>query len=193
MIVNVSEIFRFEMWQQSTNKDKQAFDDPYEVRKWAKYFNINPPSNLLVAYCFYLLECLKKRVEHSVQTQRIDGIKMQSIYKQLSPNYKKINKNNKGKFWIDTEFLISSIKIWQDSKRKVYFGIPQSIKHKSSGVPAYLIFRWLEFGTKNSLGKYIIPPRPLIYPHLSFILQHNSDYWARFIILIMQGKIELKG
>lgn len=193
MIIEMSELFRLEIVQQSNDKRKIRFNDPHEVKMWAKYFNVTP-TELLTAFGFYLLRLLKMRVQHSVETQTIDGMKMAYIYRRLSKHYKKKQPKNTDKFWIDTEFLIRSVRVWRDPqyKTKVYFGIPKSIKHPESKLPAYVLFKFLEFGTKRN-GKQIIPPRPLIYPHMRFLLARKADYWVYFIKLLIDGKIYFKG
>lgn len=192
MIVCLTDVFRVEIVQQSKDPKKVRFSDPNEVRMWAKYFGV-APSDLLVAFGFYIMRVLKARVQHSVETQTIDGMRMSRLYKRISSK-KRGKPQNKDKFWIDTDFLIKSMRVWRDTrnKTKVYIGIPKNIKHPSSGEKAYKIFRWLEFGTKRG-GKQIIPPRPLIYPHFAYILHRKSDYWVYFIKLLIDGKITFKG
>lgn len=192
MIICMDELFRIEVVQQSNDKNKVRFNDPLEVRFWAKKFNIRP-SDLLVAFGYYMLQVLRMRVQHSVQTQTLNGYRMAVLYRRLSKKYRKKQPKNTDKFWVDTDFLIKSIRVWRDPvyKTKVYFGIPKSILHPESKTPVYKLFKFLEFGTKRK-GKQIIPPRPLIYPHLKFILVNKSSYWAYFIKLLMEKKITLK-
>lgn len=189
----MNELFRLEIVQKSQDPKKIRFQDPHEVKFWATYFGLKYPSDLLVAFGYYMLQVLKLRVQHSVETQTIDGRRMSLLYKQLSKKYKKKNPRSTDKFWIDTEFLINSIRVWRDPARvsKVYFGIPKNILHPESKVEAYKIYKYLEFGTKKH-GKQIIPPRPLIYPHLRFIIANKGDYWIYFIKLLMDKKITLK-
>lgn len=164
--------------------------DPLSLKTWAVYMNTQP-EKLLAAYSFYLLQIVKKRVAFSVETQTIDGRAMRSIFKELNPNYKKKNIKNKDKFWYDTQFLIDSLKVWRYNG-VIYLGIPKYIKHPDSGTPAYKIFRYLEFGTKDRTGKQIIPARPLIYPCLRFVINRNKDYWYYFLNLVINGKIKLR-
>lgn len=189
----MDELFRVEVVQQSKDPKKVRFNDPLEVRFWAKKFNIRP-SDLLVAFGYYMLQVLRMRVQHSVQTQTINGARMSILYRRLSKKYRKKQPKNTDKFWVDTDSLIKSIRVWRDStyKTKVYFGIPKSLKHpEPPHVEMFKIFKWLEFGTKRD-GKQIIPPRPLIYPHLRFILVNKDSYWAYFIKLLIEKKITLK-
>lgn len=165
--------------------------DPYQAQRWARYFNLST-RDLIASYSFYLLEVLKKRVAHSVETQTIDGESMRSVFQQLNPHYKKKNKANKDKFWYDTEFLISSMRVWQDDSNRINLGIPKHIKHPTSKTPAYLIFKYLEFGTKTKTGDTAIPPRPIISPHLRFMLKNTESYFLYFIQLCINGTIKLK-
>lgn len=193
MIIAMDELFRLEIVQKSKDPQKVRFSDPHEVAFWAQYFGLKYPSDLLVAFGYYMLRVLRLRVQHSVETQTLNGYRMSILYRQLSRKYRKKNPKNTDKFWLDTEFLIDSIRVWRDPTRitKVYFGIPKNIIHPESKVEARLIFRWLEFGTKKN-GRQIIPPRPLIYPHLKFVLAHKTDYWVYFIKLLIDKKITLK-
>lgn len=182
-------VFRYRLHVQSIYPERQTYKDPYQVRRWARYFNMNP-SDLIASFCFYLLEVLKKRIAFSVETQTIDGRSMKSIFKELNPHYKKQNPKNKDKFWYDTEFLIRSLRVWAYNN-EIFLGIPKHIKHPTSGTPAYLIFQWLEFGTKTKTGKRAIPPRPIIMPHLRFILKRTDVYFIYFIKLCMEKQIVL--
>lgn len=190
MIINMWGLFNYDIVHKPDPKNK----DPYSVRSWARYFRITT-HDLIASYSFYLLQVLKKRVAFSVETQTMDGVSMKSIFKQLNPNYKKRNQKNKDKFWYDTEFLISSMRVWQSTyngKQRINLGIPKDIKHPTSGTPAFLIFKYLEFGTRTKSGKRAIPPRPIITPHLRFILKNTDTYFFYFIKLCVDGKIKLK-
>lgn len=193
MIIEMDRLFRLEIVQKSQDPEKIKFNDPNEVKFWATYFGLKHPSDLLVAFGYYMLRIVKMRVQHSVQTQTINGYSMRSLYRQLSKKYRKKIKQNANKFWIDTHFLIDSLRVWRDPARKtkVYFGIPKNILHPESKVEAYKIFKWLEFGTRKH-GKQIIPPRPLIYPHLKFVLVNKETYWLYFIKLLAEKKISIK-
>lgn len=189
MIIEMDKLFKVHIVKKSDDPSKLKPLDPYELYQWSKMFGVNP-SDMLISFCFYLMRVLKLRVQHSVETQTINGQSMKKLYTHLSLKYKKINPKKTGRFWEDTEFLIGSIKVWQTSTRRVMFGIPRNIYHPTSRVPAYKLFHYLEFGTRRN-GKQIIPPRPLIYPHLKFILDNIQSYWLMFINLLKSRKITL--
>lgn len=189
MVVEMDRMFKLHIVKKSDDPSKLKPLDPYELKQWSEVFGVYP-SDMLISFCFYLMRVLKMRVQHSVETQTINGQSMKKLYTHLSLKYKKINPEKTGRFWEDTEFLISSIKVWQTSSRKVMFGIPKHILHPTSKIPAYKLFRYLEFGTKRN-GKQIIPPRPLIYPHFKFILDNILQYWCYFIKLLNDKKIRL--
>ena len=188
MIVEMDKVFKLHIVIKSDDSNKVTFQDPYEVRIWSDYFGVRP-KDLLAAFCFYILRVLKLRVQHSIETQTINGRTMKSLYTELSLKYKKQNPKNIGRFWKDTEFLMNNIKVWHTDTGRTMFGIPKNIRHPS-GVEAYKLFYWLEFGTKRK-GKQIIPPRPLIIPHFRFIIQNISEYWKSFIQLLLSGKLKI--
>ena len=156
--------------------------------KITPYWKGEPPTlETQTRFAFYILQCLKSRIQNSVETQQVGNRSMRSLYAQLSDNYKKRKLNrNKDKFWKDTEFLIDSLRVWQTNQREVNLGIPENIAHpKSPHTPAYMIFQWLEFGTGS------IPARPLIMPHLRFILNNIYDYWLHYNTETIQKMINM--
>lgn len=186
----MDKIFRLRVAINPKNNKTIKLSDPNEVYIWADYFGMQP-KELLASFTFYMMRVLKLRVHHSIETQTIDGRGMRVFYKELSLKTKKKNPKNEGRYWKDTEFIMNSMQVWLSPRNEVMFGIPKHILHPESKTPAYLIFLFLEKGTKKN-GKQIIPPRPLIIPHLQFILKRIDDYWVYFINLVLSKKIEIK-
>lgn len=175
MVICMNDVFKQEL---STSKI-----DNLSLKRKAKELNLSE-SRLLAEFSFYLLYVLRLRVKHSIETQTIDGMSMRSLYKQLSPTYKKFNKNNAGRFWKDTEWLMDNMQVWFNRiTGNVHLGIPENIKHPNSNTKAQDIFKYLEFGTKDKSGKVKIPARPLIYPHLTFMLNNINTYFSKYLEL----------
>lgn len=180
MILSMDGIFKISLVKDaSVYKNRIGFEDPHEVERTAKEAGITPEM-LLIQFSFYLLHILRLRVMNSIETQTINGMSMRMLYRRLSLKYKKQEPKNTGRFWKDTEFLMNSIKVFKQDGH-IKFGIPRQIKHPTNGTPAYLIFRYLEGGTRNKQGKVIIPPRPLILPHLKFMVANIIVYYNYFV------------
>lgn len=179
-------VFRLKI-QQTTKihaDDRIVFSDPYEIRKWAGTFGLTN-KELVANFSWYFLRVLRLRVQSSVDTQSIGSRSMSSLYKPLSKNYKKKNKMSEGMFWRDWGTLIDSMTVWEEGG-VIYLGIPLDKKLSDGRTPVHMLYRWLEFGTKT------IPARPLIHPHLRFIMANIKDYFSHFTNLVLSGKIRLK-
>lgn len=179
-------VFRLGVYQRTTKTSNVVtFDDPYEVRKWAKTLGVSS-KDLIFSYSVYLLQVLRLRVQESVKKQKIGRKSMKSLYKPLSKNYRKKNKDSVGKFWIDTGELIMSMKVWSAGENSIKLGIPLYHKLPKSDTPTHMLYNYLEFGTDR------IPARPLIHPNLQFLLKNTKVYFTHFLDLVVKGKIVIR-
>ena len=191
MRICMSEVFEVKIIKGTETKQTKhkvptiTFTDRNEVNHWADYFGTTP-QYLMISFSFYILQVLKMRVKFCVQTQKLLGVDMNRLYQQLSKDYQRQKvKKNRNKFWRNTSFLVNYMRVWYD-KHKVWFGIPENLYHPNTHTKAYKIFEYLEFGTRY------IPPRPLIYPNLHFIIQNINHYWQRYLSLVNADKISIK-
>lgn len=184
MIIEMYKVFRLGVYQRTKKDNALNLDDPYEVRKWAKFFGVTPKV-LIFSYSMYILQVLKLRVQESVKKQKVGRRSMKSLYKPLSKNYKKKNKESEGKFWVDTGTLINSMRVWATSENNVKLGIPLNEKLPKSNTPVHMLYCYLEFGTDR------IPARPLIHPNLKFLLKNTRVYFEYFLDLVIKGKWNL--
>lgn len=187
MVIQMDTLFRVRLTVDSkTHTAGNITSDPHEVKRWARYFQCKP-KELLAVFSFYLLEVTRQHIYHSIETQTLFGVPMKELYPALAKNQQKKNKENLGRFWKDTEFLMNALQVWDDG-RHLNLGIPRGIAHPTSDkVDAQDLFIWLELGTTRG-----IPPRPLILPILRFILKRKEGYWNYFLQLATTGKINIK-
>jgi len=136
-------------------------------------------------YSKFISIALTEWFKRTVKTQKIGRMPMKSIYKPLSPKYKKrkvpVNRN---KFWVNSGWLINQLHYW---KYKDWFvGYPKYIKYNGKKVKAGDLFMFLEKGTKNG-----VPARPLMKYAIRWINQNLSYLTKKFIKLYFKKVIKI--
>lgn len=135
----------------------------------------------VVAYfSLYLANLIKQRIKNSIRFQKVNGIPMRKLYEPLSETYNKGKPSNtRNKFYRNTDWLYHNIKVYK-YRGQYWIGFNKFQKHGNSNTPAQDVLAWNEMGTK------FIPARPLIRPHLRFIMQNLTQYWETFSKLLLK-------
>ena len=131
-------------------------------------------------FTLYLANLIKQRIKNSIRFQKVNGIPMRRLYEPLSETYNK-NKpsNTRNKFYRNTDWLYNNIKVYR-YRGQYWIGFTKFQRHGDSNALAQDVLAWNEMGTK------FIPARPLIRPHLRFIMQNLTSYWETFSKLLLK-------
>ena len=113
--------------------------------------------------------------------RRIVELSKQKIEQQeyhwipLSEHYldQKIREGHDPRIYIRTREFLGSIG-WGVTHGRIWAGIPAQKIHEDSGLPLWLLARFLEFGTSR------IPPRPIWRPVLSTVMGERPDFAVRY-------------
>ena len=131
-------------------------------------------------FSLYLANLLKQRIKNSIKFQKVNGIPMRRLYEQLSETYnKKKPIKNRNKFYRNTDWLFENIKVYKYNKQ-YWVGFTKSQRHNGDKAYAQDVLAWNEDGTK------FIPARPLIRPHMKFIMNNLTEYWETFTKLLLK-------
>jgi len=151
------------------------------------------PERVMKEFTLFLAVLIRRHIQNAVKTQKIAGRKMKYAYKPLSSRYNQTKPDKyKDKFWINSDFLIKNLKVWQLKKGDVYIGYRNNAVHKGtpykSGqkrVKASDLMVYLERGTKK------IPPRPLFTVIIRNIAKNIFFYLEMFVKNVRKGNIRL--
>lgn len=125
-------------------------------------------------FALYLSNLIKARIKRSILIQKVNGKPMRLIYEPLSKEYqKRKTPENRNKFYLNTGWMYENIKVYRYGG-KYYIGFPKWQRHKYSKAKASDILSWNELGTSKA------PARPIVEPHLRFVMKHLSEYWDNF-------------
>ena len=144
-------------------------------------------------FTLFLAMLIKRHISNAVKTQKISGKPMRLVYKPLSHRYNKSKpKKTQNKFWVNQDFLIKNIKVWQLKNGDVFIGYRANAVHKATPyrkgkkrVKASDLMVYLEKGTKK------IPPRPLFTIIVRNVAKNISFYLRMFIKTIDKGYVKI--
>ena len=137
-------------------------------------------SDIEAYFTLYLANLIKQRIKNSIRFQKVNGIPMRKLYEPLSETYNKGKPSNtRNKFYRNTDWLYHNIKVYK-YRGQYWIGFTKFQKHGNDKALAQDILAWNEMGTK------FIPARPLIRPHLRFIMQNLTAYWETFSKLLLK-------
>lgn len=158
----------------------RALERSRQISDLASVFSV-PLDSVVLAFARYLAAVLRERVQWAVKTQMVNSKPMKAIYKPLNPRYQRTKvPRNRDRFWINTDFLIKSLRVWKYSG-EVYLGYPATVLHAAKRtVYAADIMGWVEGGTKNADGSERMPSRPLFRPIVGFLSKNIKSYWIHF-------------
>lgn len=179
VLLRVTQVLDFKPLSEGLYRSPRAAARAGEIAHLMELLDCSQIS-VVAAFAMYLAELLRQKVKHCVKTQMIAGVPMKTVYKELSEQWKKRkNPRHKDDFWVNTEFLIRSLRIWRKGS-DIYMGHPPTVLHpesKKAGqrVSAAHIMLWLERGTNDG-----IPARPLFTPIVKSISRNIDGYWRHF-------------
>ena len=111
----------------------------------------------------------------TIKTQAYNWIPLSQKYLE-----RKIAEGYDRRIYIRTGELLDGIS-WGVTHGRIWVGIPSRKIHKDSGLPLWLLSRFLEFGTST------IPPRPIWRPVLSTVMGERADFAKRYRKALTQG------
>jgi len=185
MIVNLTKIVRY----RPLTKSAKGID---RLKELAEYYGLEEVE-FRREFTLFLAYLVRRHIQNAVKTQKIGGVPMKLKYRPLNKKYNKSKpKSSQDKFWVNTDFLIKNLKVWQLKNGDVYIGyrfnnVHKNFKKGKNGrrVKARDIMVWLEKGTKK------IPPRPLFSVIVRNIAKNISFYLDMFHRNIQKGIIKL--
>lgn len=167
MRISVSKIMSF----------SSTFRQKVRIKEYCEEIELNQ-KDVEAYFTLYLANVIRQRVKNSIRFQKVNGIPMRKLYEPLSETYNKTKpKANQNKFYRNTDWLYNNIKVYR-YRGQYWIGFTKFQKHGNSNTLAQDVLAWNEEGTKY------IPARPLIRPHLRFIMQNLTEYWYRFTYLL---------
>jgi len=154
LIINVSNILKYSPMRNDTVKNRRRLDILSDIAN-----ETNTDIDKIVWYFSkYIASIINYQIKKSIESQKVVGKSMKSVYKPLNKKYSKSKPyGTKTKFWINSGFLVNNIKVYQ-SGGTLYVGVPEKIKYKGSKISVKKVILYMEKGTKKQ------PPRPLITP-----------------------------
>lgn len=178
MKINLTKLARYQPLSKSKKGQELLFITANEFDTTPEY--------IMRLFVRYLGALIVHRIQQSVKTQTINGRPMKLLYKPLSEKYNNSKPAKfKDKFWINSDFLIKNLQMWQLKSGDLYIGYRHNRIHPKSKTTVRDIMMFVERGTKN------MPPRPLFTIIVRGIAKNITSHLERFIMGIQQGKVRV--